>query len=61
MGVLVDNYSAVYVVDEEKVSVLRVLYSSSDISRDAILPDMGKEQEFVVHIVRKDILSRKMC
>lgn len=29
---LVDNYSAVYVVDEEEVTVLRVLYSSSDIS-----------------------------
>lgn len=29
---LVDNYSAVYVVDEVEVTVLRVLYSSSDIS-----------------------------
>lgn len=29
---LVDNYSAVYVVGEEDVAVLRVLYSSSDIS-----------------------------
>lgn len=29
---LVDNYSAVYVVGEVEVTVLRVLYSSSDIS-----------------------------
>ena len=29
---LVDNYSAVYVVGEAEVTVLRVLYSSSDIS-----------------------------
>lgn len=29
---LVDNYSAVYVVGESEVIVLRVLYSSSDIS-----------------------------
>ena len=29
---LVDNYSAVYVVDETEVTVLRVLYSSSDIN-----------------------------
>lgn len=29
---LVDNYSAVYVVGKEGVTVLRVLYSSSDIS-----------------------------
>ena len=29
---LVDNYSGVYVVGEEEVTVLRVLYSSSDIS-----------------------------
>ena len=29
---LVDNYSAVYVVGEMEVTVLRVLYSSSDIS-----------------------------
>ena len=29
---LVDNYSAVYAVDEEEVTVLRVLYSSSDLS-----------------------------
>ena len=29
---LVDNYSAVYVVGEAEVIVLRVLYSSSDIS-----------------------------
>ncbi|MGE4484410.1 MAG: type II toxin-antitoxin system RelE/ParE family toxin [Oscillospiraceae bacterium] len=29
---LVDNYSAVYVVGETEVTVLRVLYSSSDIS-----------------------------
>jgi len=28
----VDNYSAVYVVGEAEVTVLRVLYSSSDIS-----------------------------
>ena len=28
---LVDNYSVVYVVEEECVTVLRVLYSSSDI------------------------------
>lgn len=28
---LVDNYSVIYVVDEEAVTVLRVLYSSSDI------------------------------
>ena len=29
---LVDNYSAVYNVGEEEVTVLRVLYSSSDIN-----------------------------
>jgi len=29
---LVDNYSAVYVVGEAEVTVLRVIYSSSDIS-----------------------------
>lgn len=29
---LVDNYSAVYVVGETEVTVLRVLYSSSDIN-----------------------------
>lgn len=29
---LVDKYSAVYVVGEDEVTVLRVLYSSSDIS-----------------------------
>ena len=29
---LIDNYSAIYVIENDNVTVLRVLYSSSDIS-----------------------------